>query len=188
MHSRWCKECGVLHGVDAWPHAGGHQTDLRADLAQVYASEDVRPQRKGGRYVKCRCGCGDIFNLAAWPHNHPWPYQIEEARSDLPSPQVVRDGLPDIMNPLNGRPIDSKRALRKQYRAAGVEEVGADKSHVRRERYKVDRAGIVKDVKRVLETWKSDNLSNDQMDNMLREQPPSAMGMQCGIGFEAPTD
>lgn len=187
MRSKWCKECGVLHDADAWPHAGG-QSALRADLAQVFVS-DVLPEKqvKGGRYVSCRC-CGGIHNLRAWPHNCPWPYQVDEARSELPSPQVVRDGLPDIMHPLTGKPVDSKRKLRRDYRAAGVEEIGNDKSHVRRERYVADEKDIAKDVKKAMEQLKSDNVSNDEMANMLRSAPPSAMGMQCGVGFETPSE
>jgi len=126
--------------------------------------------------------CGGDHPLDRWPGNcMPEP---NWNRSDLPSPQVIQDSLPDIINPVTGKPVDSKRALRKQYKEAGVEEVGDDHSKTppseRQARPKIDEKAferdIIMDVKKSIEILKSDNMSNDQMTNMIRAPAEVAAG------------
>jgi hypothetical protein len=118
--------------------------------------------------------CGGWHALDRWNDNcRPEP---NWNRSDHPSPHYISDSLPDIMNPLTGEPIDSKRALRKQYREAGVEEVGDQEQ--KRVITETSEREIAMDVKRTLETLKSDNMSNDQVANMLRAPAPeNALGL-----------
>lgn len=47
-------------------------------------------------------------------------------RSHLSAPTVVRDSLPDLVSQIDGRPYDSKSALRKHYKAHGAIELGND--------------------------------------------------------------
>lgn len=46
------------------------------------------------------------------------------ARSDLPSPMLIRDGMEPTLNPANGKRYDSKRAYERAVRAAGCEIIG----------------------------------------------------------------
>lgn len=50
------------------------------------------------------------------------------ARSDLPVPQLIRDGLDDVWNPVNGKRYDSKSAYYAAVKASGNEIVGNDSS------------------------------------------------------------
>ena len=158
---KFCVRCSAFHALE----------DFSDGCERYYGAAPIRG---------CKT-CGGCHPLDRWNHNCMPPADFN--RSDLPAPMVIRDGLPGIMHPLTGKPVDSKRGLRADYRRAGVEEVGSDKSHVRRERYEPDEKDVIKDVRKQLATWKSDNLSNDQLGNMLKEAPPSALGMQCGVGM-----
>lgn len=50
------------------------------------------------------------------------------ARSDLPTPRLIRDGLDDVWNPVDGRTYDSKSAYYNAVKAAGCEIAGNDSS------------------------------------------------------------
>lgn len=76
----------------------------------------------------CRV-CKDWHDL-----NEPWPNECRDhariARSDLPSPMLIRDGMDPVQSMLDGKFYDSKAALRATYKEAGVTEVGNDSSIV----------------------------------------------------------
>jgi len=66
--------------------------------------------------------------------NRPWPTEClpEEPllRADYAAPAVIGDGMAPVQSMLDGKFYDSKAALRKTYKAAGVTEVGNDSSVV----------------------------------------------------------
>ena len=103
----------------------------------------------------CRI-CGDWHDLEApWPDNcRPEPIW---AASDLPRPQLIRDGLDDVWNPVDGKRYSSKQAYYKAVRASGNEIAGNDKSiteyHERIKDKKPKAApGLKDDLKRAWET------------------------------------
>lgn len=155
---RFCLRCSEFHTAEEW-----------SETCERYI---------GASAIRKCTTCGGWHALDRWAHNClPEP---NWNRSDHPSPGIISDTLPDIMNPLTGLPISSKSELRKQYKAAGVEEVGND--HIRThpsERVCVpetpDRVlerQVAETVKQSLEQLTTDSLSNDQMANMLRAPAP----------------
>lgn len=62
----------------------------------------------------------------------PWPSNCAPerilTRSDLPAPLLIRDGLDDVWNPVDGRKYDSKSAYYAAVKAAGCEIAGSDSS------------------------------------------------------------
>lgn len=50
------------------------------------------------------------------------------ARSDLPTPRLIRDGLDDVWNPVDGKVYSSKSAYYGAVKAAGYEIAGSDSS------------------------------------------------------------
>jgi len=150
---KFCVRCSEFHALE----------DFGSGCERYYGSAPIR---------QCKV-CTGWHALDRWNHNCMPP--VDPNRSELPSPMVIRDGLPDIMNPLTGNPIDSKRALRAQYRAAGVEEVGNEKQ--KRRVHEPSEADIQNEVRKTIETLSSDNVSNDEMNNMLRSPAPTAMGL-----------
>jgi hypothetical protein len=62
----------------------------------------------------------------------PWPDNClperNLARSDLPTPRLIRDGLDNVWNPVDGRTYDSKSAYYSAVKAAGCEIAGNDSS------------------------------------------------------------
>lgn len=44
-----------------------------------------------------------------------------DARADFATPQVIRDALPDLWSPVDGKPQTSKRAYYRQLRENGLE-------------------------------------------------------------------
>lgn len=62
----------------------------------------------------------------------PWPDNCRPernmARSDLPTPKLIRDGLDDVWNPVDGKKYDSKSAYYAAVKAAGCEIAGNDSS------------------------------------------------------------
>lgn len=150
---KFCVRCSEFHALE----------DFMEGCERYYGSAPIR---------SCRV-CGGSHPTDRWNHNCMPPTDFN--RSSMPCPMIIRDGLPDIMNPLTGAPIDSKRALRKQYRAAGVEEVGNEKQ--KRVVFEPSEAEIAKEVHKTIETLKSDSVSNDEMNNMLAAPAPTAMGL-----------
>jgi hypothetical protein len=64
--------------------------------------------------------------------DQPWPGNClperNMARSDLPTPRLIRDGLNDVWNPVNGKVYDSKSAYYRAVKDAGCEIAGNDSS------------------------------------------------------------
>jgi len=48
------------------------------------------------------------------------------ARSALPRPMIISDTLADVVNPINGKPYDSKSAYYRDVKAAGCTIMGND--------------------------------------------------------------
>jgi hypothetical protein len=48
-------------------------------------------------------------------------------RSSLPRPMVISDHIPNVVNPINGKPYDSKSAYYRDVRAAGCTIMGNDR-------------------------------------------------------------
>lgn len=57
---------------------------------------------------------------------HLAPPLVFGARSDLPTPMIIRDGLDDVVNPIDGKPYSSKSAYYRTVRQAGCEIAGND--------------------------------------------------------------
>lgn len=64
--------------------------------------------------------------------DRPWPDNcLPErtfTRADLPAPRLIRDGLDDVWNPVDGRRYSSKSAYYAAVKAAGCEIAGSDSS------------------------------------------------------------
>jgi hypothetical protein len=62
----------------------------------------------------------------------PWPSNCLPERNwnraDLAAPLLIRDGLDDVWNPVDGRKYDSKSAYYAAVKAAGCEIAGSDSS------------------------------------------------------------
>lgn len=91
----------------------------------------------------CRV-CGGWHDL-----NEPWPFncipEAVHARSDLPSPMLIADSMTPVQSMLDGQMYDSKSALRRTYKQAGMVEVGNDPSITNpkpRQKPKADRAAV----------------------------------------------
>lgn len=72
------------------------------------------------RQRKCRV-CGGWHDLS-----EPWPFAClgHYGHMDARAHVVLRDDMPPLRSMLDGKLYDSKSALRRTYRAAGVEEIG----------------------------------------------------------------
>lgn len=67
------------------------------------------------------------------------------SRSDLPTPQVIRDQLDNMWSPIDGKPQTSKRAYYNQLRQAGCEI--HDKATVKdANRPEYDTSGLKKEI------------------------------------------
>jgi hypothetical protein len=126
--------------------------------------------------------CDDWHRFDAWPHNCLPPRNLN--RSDHPAPYIVSDTLPGGVNGMlghaDGKIYDSKQAYYKSVRAAGCEIVADDPSvrlealYEREAPYaKVNEAEIRKAYIQARDTLTSDNISDDEMHNMLRAQVPA---------------
>lgn len=64
--------------------------------------------------------------------DRPWPDNCLPERNwnraDLPSPRLIRDGLDDVWNPVNGKIYDSKSSYYRAVKDAGCEIAGNDSS------------------------------------------------------------
>lgn len=60
--------------------------------------------------------------------DEPWPVACMDFRDPpfLPAPYIISDGMAPVKSMLDGKTYDSKSALRRTYRDAGVKEVGND--------------------------------------------------------------
>lgn len=76
---------------------------------------------------------------------------VQAKRSDLPAPRLASDVMDPVQSQLDGKMYDSKAALRRTYRAAGVVEVGNDPARLRPfVRPKVDRKEIKQTVEKAI--------------------------------------
>lgn len=76
------------------------------------------------------------------------PAPEPDLMSDLPCPQIMGDNMQPVQSMLDGRMYDSKSALRRTYKAAGVVEVGNDAARFKpRAKPKIER----REVKETLE-------------------------------------
>lgn len=95
--------------------------------------------------------CRDWHDLDA-----PWPDNCRDngpqARSDLPAPMIIRDGMDATMNHADGRRYDSKRAFERAVKAQGCEIVGNEKL-TERPMWTPPSSGP--DIKRAIEELKS---------------------------------
>lgn len=83
-----------------------------------------RPQRAPGRWYRCPF-CGDDHNVATVPDN----CKAGEPMQMLAAPRIISDGqggINGLMSMTNGQHYDSKSEMRKEYKRAGVIEVGND--------------------------------------------------------------
>lgn len=125
--------------------------------------------------------CDGWHRFDAWPHNCLPPRNLN--RSDHPAPAIISDTLPGgihgMLSHADGRIYDSKQAYYKSVRAAGCEIVADDRSYqpealAERE---IDRGPSEAEIRNAYiqarDTLTSDNISDDQMHNMLRAQVPA---------------
>lgn len=149
MRSKYCKACGVMHDVAAWPHA--KEAAERYDPAANY--DEFLSGPRSGSFRKCET-CGGMHELSHWPHNCMQPdYDL---RSDLAAPMVVSDSLEVMAGSLNGmqsfadgRFYTSKAKYRADLRARGYVEVGNDPARLRpSKKVRADRKKIRAAVER----------------------------------------
>jgi hypothetical protein len=86
--------------------------------------------------------CRGWHDLEEWPHNC-MPEVIGAPSDALPVPYLATDTMSPVQSMLDGKMYDSKSALRRTYKAAGVTEVGNDPARLRpRAKAKIDRNAI----------------------------------------------
>ena len=99
-------------------------------------------------------------------HNGFVPYEIwvasktariEKVFSDLPSPNLIRDGMDPLRNMADGRVYDSKNRFRAATKAAGCVEGGNDTAHLLkpREPIKLSRRERRESIKRAISELKN---------------------------------
>lgn len=156
---RFCQRCSEFHKLSEW-----------TDGCERYL---------GAAPIRACKVCGGWHALDRWGRNC-----MDEPnwnRSELPSPGFISDnlepqgGLNGLRSMVSGQHYTSKAELRKEYRRAGVEEVGNESvKQFRRESCEED---VAKDIKKTIEQLTSDNLSNDELQNMLRAPAPVEAGI-----------
>lgn len=91
--------------------------------------------------------CRGWHNLDAWPGNClPEAPQRSEV---VPVPHFIRDTMDPIQSQVTGQMYDSKAALRREYKAHGVTEIGNDKMPPR-QKPKPDRKAIRQSVEKAV--------------------------------------
>ena len=74
----------------------------------------------------CKC-CGDLHDvLKQWP-TECLSHFGRITRSDLAAPNFMSDHMDAIESPVSGKMYDSKAALRAEYKAAGMVELGNER-------------------------------------------------------------
>lgn len=157
---RFCQRCSEFHTAEDW-----------SDGCERYMG--AAPIRK------CKT-CGGDHPLDRWPGNCMPERNWNE--SDLPvCRQFISDNLEALSNVnglrsmVSGQQYTSKAALRAEYKRAGVEEVGNESvKQFKKEACETDIAG---DIKATIEQLTSDNISNDELKNMLRAPAPVEHGI-----------
>lgn len=75
----------------------------------------------------------------------------QPARSNLPMPMLARDQMDPVQSQLDGKLYDSKSALRRTYKQAGVVEVGNDPARLRPPpKPKQDEAGVRRTIEKAI--------------------------------------
>lgn len=97
------------------------------------------------------------YNEIDWSQFKPRqaPPRHEPARSHLPAPMIIMDGLDPTLNHADGRRYTSKSAYYKAVRAAGCEVVGNDSSLAKAKPKEYVPEGVGQDIKRAIEELKS---------------------------------
>lgn len=86
----------------------------------------------------------------------PQDIRPQLARSHLPVPHIISDGMDPVQHPCTGDYIASKRAFRAVTRANGCVEVGDDKSRLKpMTRPKPDRKAIRKSIDKAVAQYAS---------------------------------
>lgn len=87
--------------------------------------------------------------------DEPWPHNCRSEpnwnRADLPAPRLIRDGLDDVWNPVNGKIYDSKSSYYRAVKDAGCEIAGSDSSITEAHQRAVETktpSGLKDDLKR----------------------------------------
>lgn len=86
--------------------------------------------------------------IARWSHA---PHPDHTKRSDLKAPGLILDTMQEVRSQLDGKVYDSKAALRRTYKQAGVVEVGNDSSVTDPKPYKrpkLDRKAVSNSVEK----------------------------------------
>ena len=156
---KFCQRCSEFHAADDW-------------------MPNCEPYIGAAPIRQCKV-CGGWHALDAWRGNClPEP---NWNRSEHPSPGFISDnlealgGLDGLRSMVSGTHYTSKAELRREYRRAGVEEVGNES--VKTWKPTACEDDIAKDLKQTIETLTSDNISNDEVANMLRSPAPVEHGI-----------
>lgn len=92
------------------------------------------------------------FRLIDFSREIPAPARVprqEPKRSDLPCPRIASDIMPPAQSMVDGETYDSKSAIRRSYKAHGVEEIGNDPARLKPfVRPKSDRRAIKETVEK----------------------------------------
>lgn len=104
----------------------------------------------------CRV-CGGWHRL-----EEPWPAECaghfrsrDEKRSDFSAPMIIRDDMPAVKSMASGKMYDSKSAIRAEYKARGLVEIGNDKPDIKQpERPKITKEEIGAAIQKVRDGYR----------------------------------
>lgn len=78
----------------------------------------------------------------------------EPKRGDIPTPMVISDHMAPVQSMASGKMYDSKSAIRAEYKAMGMIEVGNDPARLKpKARVEPDRKSIRESVKKAAAQW-----------------------------------
>lgn len=104
----------------------------------------------------CRV-CGGWHRL-----EEPWPADCAghfrsgaDNRSDFAAPMIIRDDMPAVKSMASGKMYDSKSAIRAEYKARGLVEIGNDMPDVKQpERPKITKEEIGAAIQKVRDGYR----------------------------------
>ena len=116
----------------------------------------------------CRV-CGGWHRL-----EEPWPAECaghfrsrHEHRSEFAAPMIIRDDMPAVKSMASGKMYDSKSAIRAEYRARGLIEIGSDIPEVKQpERPKITKDDIGAAIQKVRDGYRPAELPTAPMPAM----------------------
>lgn len=156
---KFCQRCSEFHTTDEW-----------MDTCERYL---------GAAPIRHCKTCDGWHAMDRWGRNcMPEPNWNQ---SELASPGFISDnlesqgGLNGLRSMVSGQHYTSKAELRREYKRAGVEEVGNES--VKQFKKEACENDIAQDIKATIEQLTSDNVSNDEMRNMLRSPAPVEHGI-----------